>query len=72
MKKTFKVPVCALCEVSGYVIVEAETEDEAVEKAVSGENFVHDIEPDLDNFLDWEFTDDWDSVEELTRGEVHP
>ncbi len=68
----YKVPVSARCTVTGWVIVEAEDEEEAADKAVVEENFVKGIEPDLENVEGWEFVDDWDNIEELRENEeVH-
>lgn len=57
----------ARCTVTGWVTVEANDEEEAAEKAVTEENFVKDIKPDLENIMRWEFCDDYDSIEEVEK-----
>lgn len=52
---------------TGWVTVEANDEEEAAEKAVTEENFVKDIKPDLENIMRWEFCDDYDSIEEVEK-----
>ena len=67
---TFRIPMTTMCAVQGWIEVEADDEEHAVELAPTQARQEgldeEDIEMDLDNADDWRFTGDWSQIERLT------